>query len=111
MWVDLEIVILNEVVREGEILYDIPYMCVHAQLLQSCLILGDSMDCSSPGSSVMGLSRQEYWSGLPCPPPGDLPTPGIKSASPLSLALQGESLPTEPPKNPIYVKSKKKQYK
>ena len=36
----------------------------------------------------MGFSRQEYWSGLPCPPPGDLPTPGIKPASPASLALQ-----------------------
>ena len=33
----------------------------------------------------MGFSRQEYWSGLLCPPPGDLPDPGIKSASP-SLA-------------------------
>ena len=29
----------------------------------------------------MGFSRQEYWSGLPCPPPGDLPQPGIESAS------------------------------
>ena len=35
-----------------------------------------------PGYSVMEFSRQEYWSGLPCPPPGDLPYPGIKSASP-----------------------------
>ena len=33
---------------------------------------------SLPGSSVMGFSRQEYWSGLPFPPPGDLPDPGIK---------------------------------
>ena len=33
----------------------------------------------------MGFSRQEYWSGLPCPPPGDLPDPGIEPASP-SLA-------------------------
>ena len=30
----------------------------------------------------MGFSRQEYWSGLPCPPPGDLPDPGIEPASP-----------------------------
>ena len=36
----------------------------------------------------MGFSRQEYWGGLPCPPPGDLPNPGIKPASPASLALQ-----------------------
>ena len=37
----------------------------------------------------MGFSRQEYWSGLPFPPPGDLPHPGIKSKSPESLALAG----------------------
>ena len=35
----------------------------------------------------MGFPRQEYWSGLPCPPPGDLPNPGIKPASCTSLAL------------------------
>ena len=35
----------------------------------------------------LGLSRQEYWSGLPCPPPGDLPNPGIKPASLTSPAL------------------------
>ena len=41
----------------------------------------------------MGFSRQEYWSGLPFPSPGDLPNPGIKPGSP---ALQADSLPTEP---------------
>ena len=51
-------------------------VCVSAKSLQSCLILCDPMDCSPPGS--MGFSRQEYWSGLPCPPPGDLPDSGIK---------------------------------
>ena len=45
----------------------------------------------------MGFSRQEYWSGLPCPPPGDLPYSGIKPRSP---ALRAESLPTEPPGKP-----------
>ena len=45
----------------------------------------------------MGFSRQEYWSGLPYPPPGDLPDPGIKLASPESLALQADSLLLEPP--------------
>ena len=47
--------------------------------------------CQSPLS--MGFSRQEYWSGLPFPAPGDLPDPGIESGSP---ALQGDSLPSEP---------------
>ena len=37
----------------------------------------------------MGFSRQEYWYGLPCPPPGDLPEPGIKPTSPASPALVG----------------------
>ena len=40
----------------------------------------------------MGFSRQEYWSGLPCPPPGDLPNPGIKTSSPVTPALQVDSL-------------------
>ena len=47
--------------------------------------------CQAPLS--MGFCRQEYWSGLPCPPPGDLPDPGIKSMSPVSPAFQADSLP------------------
>ena len=46
--------------------------------------------CQAPLS--MGFSRQEYWSGLPFPSPGDLPNPGIKPGSP---ALQADSSPTE----------------
>ena len=45
----------------------------------------------------MEFSRQEYWSGLPCPSPGDLSRPGIKPGSP---ALQADSLPSEPPGKP-----------
>ena len=41
----------------------------------------------------MGFSRQEYWSGLPFPSPGDLPNPGIEPGSP---ALQADALPSEP---------------
>ena len=37
----------------------------------------------------MGVSRQEYWSGLPCPPPGDLPGPGIEPVSLVAPALAG----------------------
>ena len=72
---------------------------VCAQLLQSCLILCNPIDCSLSGSSVHGILQQEYWRGLPCPPPGDLPNPGIKL---LSSALQVDSLPTEPPRKPWY---------
>ena len=42
----------------------------------------------------MGFSRQEYWSGLPCPPPGDLPDPGIESTSLISPALIGRFFTT-----------------
>ena len=45
----------------------------------------------------MGFSRQEYWSGLPFPSPGDLPNLGRE---PRSLALQADSLPSEPPGKP-----------
>ena len=48
----------------------------------------------------MGFSRQEYWSGLPVPTPGDLPDPGIKSASLVYPALTGTFFTTVPPGKP-----------
>ena len=45
----------------------------------------------------MGFSRQEYWSGMPFPPPGDLPDPVIEPLSLVSPALQVDSLPTDLP--------------
>ena len=62
---------------------------MRAKLLQSCLTLCNSMDGHQAPLS-MGFSRQEYSSVLPCPPPGDLPKPGIESMSLKSLALAGE---------------------
>ena len=62
-------------------------VCACAKLLQSCLTIRDPMDCSMPGSSVHSFSRQVYWSGLSCPPPGALPDPGIEPASLSSPAL------------------------
>ena len=50
--------------------------------------------CQAPLSE--GFSRQEYWGGLPCPPPGDLSDPGIKPASSVTPALQKDSFTTEP---------------
>ena len=44
-------------------------------------------------SLSVGFSRQQYWNGLSCLPPGDLPDPGTELASPVSPALQAESLP------------------
>ena len=54
-----------------------------------------TVTCQAPLS--MGFPRQEYWSGLPFPSPGDLPDPGIKLRP---LALQADSLLTEPPGKP-----------
>ena len=61
-----------------------------------CSSWDDPMDCSTPGSSVCGILRQEYWSGLPFPSPGDLPNPGIEPRSP---TVQADSLPSEPQGN------------
>ena len=72
--------------------------CVCAESLHLCPALCDPTDCSPPDSSVHGrllVSGQEYRSGLPCPPPGDLLDPGIKPASPVSPELQADSLCTE----------------
>jgi len=48
----------------------------------------------------MGFSRQEYWGGLPCPPAGDLPNPGIEPVPQAALAMAGEFFPTQPPGKP-----------
>ena len=66
-------------------------------VIKSYPALCDPMDCSLTGSSVHGFPKQEYWSGLPFPSPGDLPDPGIKHKSP---ALAGRFFTTEPPGKP-----------
>ena len=89
----------------GFFMLSIIYVCVCAYVhvkaicawLQLCLTLCNPMDCSLPGSSVHGILQEEYWSGLPCPPPGDLPNPGIEPRTP---TLQVDSLPSEPPGKP-----------
>ena len=64
---------------------------------QSCPTVCDPMDCSSPGSSVHGISQAIIRSGLPFPSPGDLPDPGMEPRSP---ALRADSSLTEPPGKP-----------
>ena len=64
-----------------------------SEVAQSCPILCDPMDCSPPGFSIHEFSRQEYWSGLPFPSPGDLPNLGIEHGSP---ALWADALLSEP---------------
>ena len=58
------------------------------------------MDCSPLDSTAHGILQAKIWSRLPCLLPGDLPSPGIKPVSPVSTALQENSLPTEPPGKP-----------
>ena len=61
-------------------------------VLKSCPTLETRWTVACKAPLPMGLSRQEYWSGLPFSSPGNLPDPGIKPGSP---ALQADSLPTE----------------
>ena len=70
-------------------------MC--ANLLQSCPTIRDPVDCSLQAPLSMGSSRQEYWSGLPCPPPADLPDPGIEPRCLMSPALAGGFFTTRAP--------------
>ena len=63
---------------------------MHAKLLLSYLTLCNPMTAACQASLYMGFSRQEYWSGSPCPPPGDLPNPGIEPVS-LTVAPGGQS--------------------
>ena len=72
-------------------------LCVFAQV---CPTLCDPLDCSPPGSSVRGIFQQEDWSESPFPPSGNLPDPGIKPVSPMSPALQVDSLPAKPSGKP-----------
>ena len=73
-----------------------------AQLLQLCLTFVTPWTVAHQDPLSMGFSRQEYWSGLPCPPPGVLPNPGIEPVSLTSPALAGGFFATsanwKPPK-------------
>ena len=71
---------------------------VKVLVARSCLTLCDPNDCSPQAPLSIEFSRQEYWSGLPFPSPGDLPNSGIETKSP---ALQADSLLSEPPEKPL----------
>ena len=68
--------------------------CAHS--LQWCLTLRNPMTVAHWAPPSMGFSRQEYWSRLPFPFPGELHNPGIEPRSP---ALQADALTSEPPGN------------
>ena len=61
---------------------------------QSCWTLATPWTIAHQAPQSMEFFRQEYWSGLPFPSPGDLPNPGIEPGPP---TLQADALPSEPP--------------
>ena len=76
-------------------------MCV-CSVTNSRPVLSNLMNCGPPGSSVHGISQQEFWSGLPFPSPGDLPDLGNEPTSPASPALANGFFIIEPPGKPLY---------
>ena len=72
-------------------------MCVCVKSLSHVRLLATPWTVARQAPLSMGFSRQEYWSGLPFPSPGDLPNPGI---DPWSPALQVDALSSEPPGKP-----------
>ena len=66
-------------------------LCVQA--CSNTSVMSDSAALWTVGSPVHGILQRRLWSRLPCPPPGDLPHPGIEPMSPGSPALQSDSLP------------------
>ena len=69
-----------------------------SEVAQSCPTLCDLWTVAHQAPPSMGFSRQEYWSGLPFPSPGDLPDPGIGPRSP---TLQADALTSAPPGKPL----------
>ena len=72
------------------------------KLLSRVQFLATPWTAAYQAPSSMGFSRQEYWSGVPLPSPGDLPNPGIE---PLSPAFQADALTSEPAVKETWVQS------
>ena len=84
--------------RRTKTQHDYILLLTAVQSLSRVQLFCDPMDCSPLGSLVRGISRQEYWSGLPFLPPWDLPDSRIEHVSP---ALAGRFFTAEPPGKPI----------
>ena len=74
------------------------YVC--AQLLSRVRLFTTPLTVALQAPLSVKFSRQEYWSGLPFPPPGDLPDPGIEPESPVFPVLADGFFTTEPPGKP-----------
>ena len=81
-----------------------------SEVTQSCPTLRDPWTVAHQAPLSMGFSRQEYWSGLPFPSPGDLPDPGIELRSP---TLQADAVTSAPPGKPLNtrIQSQKTSYR
>ena len=80
--------------------YDMRFQCSYPHThisLSSVQLFATPWTVAHEAPPSMGFSRQEYWNGLPFPPPGNLPDPGIELRSP---ALQVDALTSEPPGKP-----------
>jgi len=97
--------------HHGSLLILYPYSTCMLSRFSHDQLFGNLWTAARQGLLSMGFSRQEYWSGLPCLPPGDLPNPGIEPASPASPALAGGFFTTnaswEAPPNSTHISKKK----
>ena len=95
-WFDNYLLRLHPALTLGEWIYSALHLCMLSCF--SCVQLFVTLwTVAHQPPLFMEFSRQEYWSGLPFPSPGDLPDPVIEAGSP---ALQSNSLPSEPPGKP-----------
>ena len=78
-------------------------VCVCAQSLRCVWLCVIPWPAAHQAPLSVGFPGQEYWSELPCPPPGDLTDPGIELVSPASPALAGRFFTTAPPGNPKFL--------
>ena len=81
--------LLSNYTQDFQNIYTSYFLCVY---VQSCPTVCDSMNCNLQAPLSLKFSRQKYWSGLPFPPPGNLPNPRIQPVS-LASHWQADSLP------------------
>ena len=100
---------ISSVTAGEKLLYFPVYTCMCALVLSRVRLSAASQMVARQASLSMGFPRQEHWSGLPFPPPGDLPDPGIEPAALVSPALAGGFIMTAPPGQPRYPHSSKEE--
>ena len=103
-WMGLEVIALSQLERQRQISHNITYMWNlkwKVKSLSRVQLFVTLWTVVYRTTQSMEFSRQEYWSGLPFPSPGEFPNPGIKPRSP---ALQADTLLSEPPGKPHWEK-------